>query len=115
MPLIESYSFGSMVIDGTHYSKDVIIFPDGRILSPWWRRQGHVLSQDDLEELLAEEPDIIVCGTGAMGVMRPDPKLREFLKSRNIEFIAQKSAKAVDTYNDLADGGKVGGCFHLTC
>ena len=28
MSIIESYSFGRMVIDGTSYTKDVIIYPE---------------------------------------------------------------------------------------
>jgi len=115
MPMIESYSFGRMVIDGIRYAKDVIIFPDSRILSPWWRNQGHVLTADDLRELIATAPEIVVCGTGAMGVMRPTPELQENLAARNIEFIAQKSAKAVETYNNLSGKKRLGGCFHLTC
>ena len=115
MPTIESYSFGRMVIDGTSYSKDVVIFPDGSILSPWWRKQGHVLIPGDLQKLIAAGPEIIVCGTGAMGVMRPAAELQEFLTARNIDFIAQKSAKAVETYNQLSDNRRIGGCFHLTC
>ena len=115
MSIIESYRFGRMVIDGTSYTKDVIIYPDDRILSPWWRNQGHVLEVNDLKKLIAAEPEIIICGTGAMGVMRPTDALKEYLEARNIEFIAQKSSKAVETYNQLSGNKKVGGCFHLTC
>lgn len=115
MVQIESYSFGSMVINGKNYTKDVIIFPDGTILSPWWRKQGHVLALEDLQELLAAGPEVVVCGTGAMGVMRPDAKLQEILAADNIEFIAKRSAEAVDVYNHLSCEKKVGGCFHLTC
>ena len=115
MSTIESYNFGRMVIDGTSYTKDVIIYPDGRILSPWWRNQGHVLEVIDLEELIAAGPEIIICGTGAMGVMRPTDALIEYLETNNIEFIAQRSPKAVETYNQLPGNKKAGGCFHLTC
>lgn len=115
MPVIESYSFGSMLIAGTIYTKDVVIFPNGSILSPWWRNQGHVLATGDLQELLGTEPEIIICGTGFMGVMRPTEELQEYLASNNTEFIVQKSSKAVETYNQLAGNKKVGGCFHLTC
>jgi hypothetical protein len=115
MSTIESYSFGRMVIDGRQYSKDVIIFPDGRILSPWWRRQGHVLTAGDLEELLQEAPEIIICGTGALGVMRPAPDLREYFQTQDIEFLAEKSSKAVEIFNQMAGTRKTGGCFHLTC
>ena len=115
MSTIESYSFGRMVIDGRHYSKDVIIFPDGAIRSPWWRRQGHILLAADLDELIKATPDIIICGTGAMGVMRPAVDLREYLQTRNIDFIAEKSGKAVEIFNRLSGTRKTGGCFHLTC
>jgi len=115
MNIIESYSFGRMVINGTSYTKDVIIYPDGSILSPWWRNQGHVLTKDDLGELLATGPEIIICGTGAMGVMRPTAGLKDYLADHAIEFIAERSAKAVETFNHMPGRRKVGGCFHLTC
>jgi hypothetical protein len=115
MPIIESYSFGRMTIDGRNYAKDVIIYPDGSILTPWWRNQGHVLVVDDIRDLIAAEPEIIICGTGAMGVMRPATELKEHLAASNIEFIAQKSSLAVETFNQLSGNRKVGGCFHLTC
>ena len=115
MSIIESYSFGHMVIDGTSYTKDVIIYPDGSILSPWWRNQGHVLEVIDLQDLIATAPEVIICGTGAMGVMRPSAALKEKLGASNIDFIAQRSSKAVETYNQLSGERRVGGCFHLTC
>ncbi len=115
MSIIESYSFGRMVIDGTSYTKDVIIYPDGSILTPWWRNRGHVLEIIDLEDLIATAPEIIICGTGAMGFMRPSAALKEYLGVYNIDFIAQKSSKAVETYNQLTGNRKVGACFHLTC
>jgi hypothetical protein len=115
MPVIESYSFGRMVIAGSIYTKDVIIFPDGSITSPWWRKQGHVLATDDLRDLLAAGPGIIICGTGFMGVMRPSGELKAYLAAANTEFIAQKSSKAVETYNRMSGPKKIGGCFHLTC
>ncbi len=115
MPVIESYSFGRMTIDGSLYTKDVIIFPDGSILSPWWRKQGHVLSIADLTDLLAANPEVIICGTGAMGVMLPETGLNRYLAARNIEFIAARTARAVETYNGLSGRNKLSGCFHLTC
>lgn len=115
MPIINSYSFGRMVIDDSLYTKDVIIFPDGRIHSPWWRKQGHVLTKNDLAELITSGPETIICGTGAMGVMQPTDELKEYLASGNIQFIFQKSGKAVETYNQMSGIKKIGGCFHLTC
>lgn len=115
MSIIESYRFGSMVIDGKQYTKDIIIFPDENILSPWWRREGHVLAVTDLAELIKAAPEIIICGTGAMGVMKPAVDVIDFLQASNIAFIADETGKAVEIFNRLSGTKKVGGCFHLTC
>ncbi len=115
MSIIESCSFGRMVIDGTSYTKDVIIYPDGSVSSPWYRNRGHVLEAIDLEDLVAAAPEIIVCGTGAMGFLRPSAAVTEYLRTSNIDFIAQKNSKAVKTYNELSGRRNTGGCFHLTC
>ncbi|HHO48924.1 MAG TPA: hypothetical protein ENN06_10830 [Desulfobacteraceae bacterium] len=115
MPFIEAYSFGRMVIDGSAYTKDIIIFPDNRIRSPWWRAQGHSLAVADLTDLIAARPDCIVAGTGASGLMRPEAELERLLAERNIAFIALPTAEAVREFNNRAAMEKVGGCFHLTC
>jgi hypothetical protein len=70
---------------------------------------------DDLAELFAAEPEIIICGTGAMGVMQPSAELQKYIENSSIRFIVQKSGKAVETYNQLSGREKVGACFHLTC
>ena len=66
MSIIESYSFGRMVIDGTRYTKDVIIYPDGSILSPWWRHRGHMLEPIDFKDLIAMAPVPQMISSGVM-------------------------------------------------
>ena len=114
-PVIDSYVFGRMVIGGRAYTADLIIFPDGRIASSWWRLSGHRLQVADIRELIASGAEVIVAGTGASGFMRPAGELRELLASRGIVFIAEPSARAYRTYNLLDAVKKVGACFHLTC
>lgn len=115
MPLIEAYSFGRMVIDGSTYARDVIIYPDNRILCPWWREQGHRLAVADITDLIAMQPDSIVAGTGASGLMLPDAALVRLLAEKKIEFIALPTDEAVRTFNSRSGREKAGGCFHLTC
>ena len=90
MKSIESYSFGHMVINGTSYTKDVIIYPDGRIQSPWWRKQGHELAVIDLQDLIATSPEIIICGNGAMGIMRVTAELKEYLRPAILTLLPKK-------------------------
>ena len=70
--MIESYKFGEIVIDGTTYTSDVIIYPDN-VNDKWWRKEGHLLQKDDLTDVIRYEPDIIIVGTGEPGLMKvPD-------------------------------------------
>ncbi len=115
MPTIESYSFGRMTVDGKTYTKDIIIFPDNSILSPWWRRAGHRLERSDIGKLVAMSPDIIIAGTGASGLMKIDGGLVSFLEEQQIAFIALPTAEAVRVYNERVRKEVAGGCFHLTC
>jgi len=114
-PVIDSYAFGRMVIGGRPYTSDLLIFPDGRIASSWWRLSGHRLQSADIMELIASGAEVIVAGTGASGFMRPAGELQELLASRDIVFIAEPSGRAYRTYNLLDAAKKVGACFHLTC
>jgi len=104
-----------MVIDGEKYRRDLVIFPD-RVKPNWWREQGHSLALGDIQDILDESPAVLVVGTGYFGIVNVPSEVREYIESRGIEFIAQKTAEAVGTYNRLVkDGKKVVGAFHLTC
>jgi hypothetical protein len=114
--MIDSYSFGSMVIDGKRYSGDLIILPDGGVLHPWWRETGHALAMSDIEEVIAASPDILVVGTGNPGLMTTAPTLNEALRAKGIGTRIMPTDEAVKEYNALREQGrKVAGCFHLTC
>jgi hypothetical protein len=113
--MIESYSFGRMVIDGKTFSSDIMIYPDGHVRDSWWRKQGHRLSVDDISDLVDCGPQVIIAGTGAYGIMKPDPDLARLLSANGIELIAVPTETAVETYNKLCNEKKAGACFHLTC
>lgn len=112
--MIDSYSFGRMKIKGKTYTADLIICPD-RIIPNWWRKSGHQLSLEDIEEILEVQPETIVVGTGAMGVLKIQEEVVLFLKNQGINLIVENTKKAVQVYNELAQKGKVVGAFHLTC
>jgi hypothetical protein len=113
--MIESYAFGSIVVDGRKFTSDIIIYPDGRIEASWWRKAGHRLASDDIHKLIRSGPDVIIVGTGSSGLMKPEKELEKLLQQRGIEFISVLSRKAVKIYNDLSPKKNVGACFHLTC
>lgn len=113
-PKIEFYSFGKIRINGKNYQKDVIIFPD-RVMSNWWRQQGHSLSLDDLQEVMAAEPKVVIVGTGTFGRMQVPAKTLATLQSAGIEVITERTEKACQLYNQRQTEGGVVAALHLTC
>lgn len=114
-PLIEHYDFGLMVIGGREYRSDVVITPS-RVISDWWRLEGHRLQLPDVRDYMAEDYDSVVIGTGYYGYMRVDPEVIDEFRRRGKEVYIERSGKAVEMYNELVRRGrKVLAFFHLTC
>ena len=112
--MIENYSFGQMLINGKEYNSDLIIFKD-YINSNWWRREGHNLCIDDIEEIINEKPEIVIVGTGYYGLMKVTSELIKYLESIGIDLIIKKTKDACDEYNKLYKKKNTIAAFHLTC
>ena len=112
--IIKSYSFGQMIIDDKKYTSDLIIFPD-RIKDSWWRKRGHALCREDIEEILSEKPEVLIIGTGFYGIMKVHDDLKKFIREQGIELYVEKTKKAVTLFNKMFRLKKTVGAFHLTC
>jgi hypothetical protein len=113
-PEVESYRFGHMVVDGEEHTNDLILLPD-RVVSNWWRDQGHRLSIADLDEVFNAQPEVLVVGTGANGVMQVPQETRQAIREAGIELEVAKTGQAWKRYNDLQQERATAGAFHLTC
>jgi hypothetical protein len=114
MKRISHYSFGSITVDGKSYRSDVIIYP-GRVNGSWWRKEGHYLQPEDLEEVVAAKPAKVVIGTGASGVMQVPEKTIKWLEGKGIEVRVARTTEAVEIYNGLKDNATAVAALHLTC
>jgi hypothetical protein len=113
--MINSYNFGRVVIDGRRYANDVIILRD-RIVDNWWRKEGHRLDIRDLSEVLPENPEILVVGTGHRGLVKIPVETHAYIASMGIDLVAQRSKEACETYNQLKKSGRdVVAALHLSC
>jgi hypothetical protein len=112
--MIESYSFGRIVIDGRTYTSDVIVYPE-RVEDNWIRKAGHRLDPDDLKELLEEGPRTVIVGTGSSGLVDVPLETLRFLESKGFEVLVQRTDEACETYNRLSPKGPVVAALHLTC
>ena len=112
--MIDSYRFGKIIIDNRTFTSDIIIYPD-HIEDNWWRKEGHNLRIDDIRDIIAYSPDVLIIGKGEPGYMQVPPDIKHCLKSKNIEVIVENTKRACATYNRLYKMKKTIAALHLTC
>jgi len=113
--MIESYSFGSMTVMGENHRNDLKII-ENQIIANWWRREGHALYAEDIDDILYSAVEMLVVGTGAYGSMRVTEEAAKALEGLGIKLVAVSTKEAVSIFNSLhAQGKRVAGAFHLTC
>ncbi len=112
---IDSYQFGRIVVSGVSYSSDCLIV-GGTVHSDWWRKEGHLLSAEDLEAVFAAKPSVLVVGCGASGLMEVPEQTRQVLQEKGIQLEMMNTAGAVQRFNELsAQSADVAAALHLTC
>ena len=113
MTRIEDYSFGRVVVDGQEETRDVIVLPE-RVIRNWWRRDGHALVLEDLEQVLDELPERLIVGTGAYGRLEPNRDAVAELERRGVHVEALPTEEAVRRYGAL-NPAATAAALHLTC
>jgi len=116
---IDELTFGSMVVEGKKYRRDVLIFADGTAK----KRKGgflmfgsHKIKKQELEELSQGQPETLIVGTGTNGAAHVAPEAESWAKSKNLGLLIQPSYDAVARLNELAEQKKkVAALIHITC
>jgi len=111
---LENYAFGRVTLEGRTYAADLIVLPD-RVISHWWREEGHSLSVSDLAAVFEAAPEILVVGTGAQGMMRVPQATRDALAAACIRLVVECTRDACETFNRLSPTARVAAALHLTC
>jgi hypothetical protein len=113
MAELTDYSFGSLTVDGEEHTKDLIVLPD-RIVPNWWRREGHSLAMEDLDDVMEELPERLILGCGHDGRLQPPQAVLDQLRARGVDVEAMPTADAVRRYGQL-DPDHTAAALHLTC
>ena len=108
------YAFGNIIIDGTTYTADVIVYPD-HVDSSWWRKEGHSLHRVDLIDVVSAKPDVLIIGRGYYGAMKVPEETIAFIESKGIEVHAERTEKAVELFNTVQGTKATVAVLHLTC
>jgi len=113
----DSYSFGSLVIDGVAYDHDVVI--DRGSVSKRRKKKSKAFRDDYGHTPLSAEEDIpwrcrrLVVGTGAAGALPILDEVTLEAERRGVEVVALPTEKALDLLRDSpADTNAV---LHVTC
>ena len=119
MAKIDEPTFGSIVIEGKKYSRDILIFADGTVR----KRKGgflmfgrHEIKTRELEELSHGQPEVIVVGTGTDGAAHIAAEAEGWAKANSVSLLVQPSYDAIVRLNGLAEQKKkVAGLIHIAC
>jgi len=116
--MVEKYAFGLIIINGKEYRYDVEVRWTGEVLK-WWRKEGHIFDVEDVKRAVAQNPDIIILGTGDWGMAQVTERCKNFIREKGIELIINKTKDAVEAFNTIVQNPrekkKVIALFHLTC
>ncbi|RKY18661.1 MAG: hypothetical protein DRP63_01775 [Planctomycetota bacterium] len=112
---IDDYRFGRIVVDGKVFTNDVILLPDGCVISDWWRREGHLLQVCDIEKHLRDDVKVLIVGRGANGCMVVADEVYKWAGCRGMDVVALVTGDAVAEFDRRADEASIAGAFHLTC
>jgi len=112
--MIDSYTFGSFVVDGKKFDSNVSII--NGVAKQARYLYDHLLLESDFDKLIAAKPEIIIIGTGASGVVRVQEEIKELIESNGIKLVIERTGEACEIFNDLVKKGKkVCAFLHNTC
>jgi hypothetical protein len=112
---IDNTGFGWISVDNMRYNHDIIIFTDGKIKNRYddFKGDSHSFSIEEAKKVIVGGAETIVVGTGQSGVLSIPDDTKQFLAKRKINLIAEKTPRAIKTFNSLS--GKKSALFHTTC
>ena len=65
--------------------------------------------------VMTENPEVLIVGTGASGLVKELPEVKQSLEAQGIKLIAEPTSEACQIYNQLCHSQKVVAALHLTC
>ncbi len=120
MSHIDSTQFGEVIIDGVKYHEVLIIGDTVKKRDTEKLKElfdtTHIIGDWEVQELLKENPQIVIVGTGQNGAMEVDENFSNEMNKEGIEVIIAETPKAILIYNDQVKLGKrVNALIHTTC
>ncbi|WP_321419500.1 MTH938/NDUFAF3 family protein [uncultured Methanomethylovorans sp.] len=118
-PNIDATQFGSMVVEGVTFEKDIVIRLDGDVrkrkkkLSKKVYGTSHKISLAEAKNVYDKGAEKLIIGSGQQGVVKLSKKADEYFKKKDCDVELLPTPEAIVKWNEAE--GKVIGLFHLTC
>ncbi len=112
--MIEEFKFGLFKINGKQYVDDIKIIENK--VKYWQDRDKHTLNIDNIKDILDANPELLIVGIGASGLLEVPDQLRTAIAVKRIKLIVDKTPKACEAYNKaILQKKRVAAIFHATC
>jgi hypothetical protein len=119
MAKVNSFDFGSIVIDGKQYGYDVVILPDGTVKERETSKAmfgNHAITRGEIEELAKAKPETVVVGTGTSGKATISEDAQTYAREAKLNLLVLPSLEAIKKFNQLVDEGRpAAALIHVTC
>jgi hypothetical protein len=116
---VDSFSFGSIVVGGRKYRRDLFLLPDGTVKrrkGGIWVFGGHSVKKEEIEELSRTGAEVMVIGIGTDSQAKLSSEAKSFAEQAKLELHILPSDQAVTKFNGfLEQGKKVAALIHITC
>jgi len=118
-PKINATQFGSITVDGTPFTHDILIDLEGQIqkrkkkLSKQIYGTSHTLSLAEAEHVYQEGAQQLILGSGQYDQCRLSDEAESFFQQKNCTVKILPTPEAIKAWNEAQ--GQVIGLFHITC
>jgi len=116
---VDSFSFGSITVDGKEYRRDIFLLPDGMVRQRkggFWIFGSHSIKKEEVEELSKAGAEVMVVGIGTNSMVKVSKDAKNYIEKAKLELHVLPSREAVTKYNELVEQKKkVGALIHITC
>lgn len=109
--IIRGYEEGVVIVNETRYTRSLIIMPE--YLNPAWAPQDlDMLAEQHLQEIVDQQPELVILGTGAR-LRFPGAQIQAYFLTRRIGVEFMDTPAACRTYNILMSEGRRVACALL--
>ena len=114
-------SFGKVKFKDTIYDKDIYVDTNMKaheretFIAEEKFGTSHQICADELLEILTEDCEALVIGTGQQGVAKLTRDAYDLVAKRQLELHICNSPKAISTYNEICNKHKTIALIHVTC